>query len=281
VNRIQQIVQCRRKAGKSLHRIEQGPVVNQEAREAMRATVFASFSSIRAARFILSRPRSSVAGKLGAAVFAVASMCATAANAIPVLTTSSSATLPIALDFTDLNPLDPLSAYTRNGFMVTAPNINGNGPGFDPGFGNQNFWYGDGGQKAPTALNAVGFAPLTDVEVRLATGWGGVFTNYVAYKILDNSTVTAFGTINVNIGDFLKVSDSNGFTQLWLGTYNSAADAAGVNANFDNKLNAAVFGSVGFVQQGAVNSVPEPGTLALFTAGLIGLTSLRRRRARV
>ena len=70
--------------------------------------------------------------------------------------------------------------------------------------------------------------------------------------------------------------------KYWLngiGNYGWLSNSEGVTGNMYSRLGVYVTGSLGAFRINGPSAVPEPGTLALMGAGLIGLATVRRRSA--
>ena len=92
----------------------------------------------------------------------------------------------------------------------------------------------------------------------------------------------AFTTFNVTLGAFTSLQTSNASGSSYSLTYTPAVSQAGVSLGFatvipGDSVHGVVLDNIVLSESPAVTGIPEPASLALLGAGMLGLT-LRRRR---
>jgi hypothetical protein len=144
-------------------------------------------------------------------------------------------------------------------------------------------------------------APQAGANLILSTGTGGSDTETLSALTLGNSITFEFMFSNVvwTSGNFIGLNASlvnpllgalqfndyfNANTGWISGSINTASAATTINdlaftANTFGSPNSAVVTIRNIAIDGRAVQVPEPGTIALLGAGLVGLCVLRRRRA--
>lgn len=210
---------------------------------------------------------------------AVALCFASLASADPIVSTIDSID---AADRTNLvtfeglpNNVNNPQQTTEDGVVVTQVNGDSNGiwtncTGCWASNGTQS-WYANGGDHGYTEINLLGGGQIGNLGVDLGHGWTSTTAVTVLYELLSNGLTVLQGNYAFQRDSYISFL-GGGFDTVRLAGY------------FGN-VNVESFGgyqalALDNIEISAVSiSVPEPATLALFGAGLLGLGFRRRRIA--
>ncbi|MBC8036232.1 MAG: TIGR03118 family protein [Rhizobiales bacterium] len=144
-----------------------------------------------------------------------------------------------------------------------------------------------GGQGAVAVFDASGVLLNTIINGELASPWGiaiapAGFGNFGGALLVGNfsfleSEINAFDSItNAFLGSIPIDTGSASAGGLWAIGFGTGGNNGSPNTlYFTNGINGETGGLFG-----AITAVPEPLTITLFSAGLMGLTVLRRRKAK-
>lgn len=196
------------------------------------------------------------------------------AQAVPLLTSGAGSVVDTAdrtATFNGLASGHSLNPYTEGGLVLRANDVaytdfdaDGASSQFSGGY-----FYADGGINGFYALTTSLSELMFGVEFALGSGYFSDLSDgnsSILWQTYRGGLLTGSGSGLYALGTIVGIGDDDGFDRLLL-----ANDQAGQSINalaMDNLR----------VDLSPV-SVPEPGTLALFGLGLVGLAAMRRRRA--
>ncbi|HEX6958646.1 MAG TPA: PEP-CTERM sorting domain-containing protein [Ferrovibrio sp.] len=209
------------------------------------------------------------------------------ANAAPVLSFGAGGAVTSAdrtATFDSVTGGTDLSAYTEDSLSITVPDTayvsfdpDGAATSFSGGF---HFVFG--GHPRYTAITTTDGERMSGVEFALGSGFVADLSDTIAafaYEVLRDGSSIGSGFLDVALGTIVGISDDLGFDELRIGAYaNLAAAETGIASN---TLSAIAIDNVVVQLAGGEqppSQVPEPGSLALFGAGLAALGLIRRRR---
>ena len=198
----------------------------------------------------------------------------TAAHAVLVFSNGTGSAVAAATNvatFTGVSTGTDLSAYREAGLSVTVPSTAYTA--FDPTYGNAGsgfsggFFYPLNEPSQATLIARADGTPLQAVEFTVGDGYGST-TAFGRYFGVKGGTVYSTGTFSALAGSTVGLADPFGFDALYIGVYDTAADA-----------NVATVTSkqAGALDNLRVQAVPEPATLGMVALGLTGLVRRRRR----
>ena len=160
--------------------------------------------------------------------------------------------------------------YTEGG--ITVQQINGDS-GNDIWVTNSNLgglqqgsysWYPSSGDFGYTQITLSGGSEFQNVGMAVGSGFGGG-AQTVLYELLDKGVTVLAGSYAPGGSGYLGFA-GGGFDTILL---SDSSDASYVGSVTDGHFNALTLDSI--------EAVPEPGTLALVTAGLAGFGGFRRK----
>ena len=191
-----------------------------------------------------------------------------------VVTADRSATFDLVITGTDL------TNYTEDGLRIAVNDIAFTG--FDPSGGNGGFsggfHYPSGGANGATLITTTDAVEYVALEFNVGTGFNSGASFY-RYEARDDGVVIGTGAFSVTPGTVLGFrNEEGGFDQLFVGSYNSLADAqSATNGSFQavalDNLRVQLDGG------GTVVASPAPPTLIMACGafGVLGCSWLRRR----
>ncbi len=116
------------------------------------------------------------------------------------------------------------------------------------------------GDKAYISVRRTDGSDFSGIEFTVGTGYSTVFG---FWQTLNNSIVTGTGNFTAGIGAVLGLTDLAGFDEVRYFTFSTAGKSAGFSSPEMDSVR--------------VGDVPEPGSILLIGAGLLGLVGLRRK----
>lgn len=201
-----------------------------------------------------------------AIAFATAVCAAAPAAAAPQFSAGAVVAAPSnTASFDSLNVNDmKLEAYQENGIRVAVPGVTF--VGFDP-FNNgttTGFHYAGDGNHAWVDISMADGSAIKALDFVLGDGFGFATSNLI-WETFSGSTSTGFGDVVLDKGTTVGWTDAAGFTRLRVAANGS------VGINFFGEEQAIALDNL------HVSAVPETGTLAMFSLGLLGLWAARRK----
>ena len=175
-----------------------------------------------------------------------------------------------------------LNGYTEDHLLISVNDIAFTN--FDPTGGSGlggfsgGFHYPAAGAAGGTLITTTDNAEISGIEFNVGSGYGSP-TTYFAYEAFKNGVSDGSGAFAVESGSVLGFSDPSGFNELYIGAYDSLAQAQSANVLTD--FQAVAIDNVKVQLQPQVSASPEPASLTLAAFGgvsLLGYAGLRRRR---